>query len=611
MSRATITTGKDTWVESQRPGQNHGGEWLLYVQGNITTKNAYVYVPSPAPRGAVITRATLTLVIRDPWGGAKQLRARRVTESFAMSRATYSNRPSVTSSGEFFEYVTPSPDKRGTRVELDVTHIVQAWANGSPNYGIEVSTPGGLTKFYSFNNSAWRPALVVEWEDRPKRPTGLTPSAAAVSVSHPTLSFEFSDVSGNRTLASVQVQVDPGKSTSAPAFDSGAVDVDSPELNLAETSYPGLGEGESTAWRVRAKDGAGLWSEWSSWATFSRVSKGTVSLLNPAPGDPTVSDVSPPILWEFTGQTQRAYRVLVSTPARPTRYLHDSGQVRSSETSYTIPSGVLKGAGPYRIKVRVYDTVDREATPGDALYAQATADVSVVTDGTVAPPSSVVATSAAETPEVTLSWSREDAPDRWTIVRDGEVIAADLLPEDAMIEPGSYSWTDRSLKPGHRYTYGVRAVVNGKQSPTAPAPEVSLPVRSGIYLVDPLDDLTVAIAGDDQGTWTEPEEAEVFTPLGAARPVRVVYAQRGKEGSLSGTLVDGFGGLTIEEQIERLYQIKSAPTRRLRLILADENFPVLIGNLTVAPSARSRTGQVLREVSFDFWQVGEFAFDTP
>lgn len=619
MSVATVTTGKDTWVDSTQPSKNNGATVWLTLRGSPSTKYAYVYLPNPAPRGAVVTSASLFLSVRSGWGSARSVTARRVTSSYAMSKATWSKRPTDTATGASTATVTPSPNDVGGFVELDVTDIVQAWANGADNYGLRISTTYGdfNTRVAAFNhpNHARRPRLVVEWEDRPKKPTGLKPSASVVSVEKPTLAFDFVDVSGDRNLASVQVQIDPSMNGASPAFDSGEVPVEAPQLDLRDTAYAGLASGSATSWRVRAKDGSGLWSEWSDWATFGRVAKGTVTILSPDPGaDPVVvEDVTPPILWSFTGTTNpAAWRVLVSTPTNPTVYIHDSGHTVGADNSYTIPGGVLKGSGPYRLKVRVYDDAPgREVTPGDFLYAEAQTDFVMATDGTVTAPASLASTIDSDLPRVTLTWARTNAPDRWTILRDGEVIASEVDPDDTIVSAGVHTWTDYTAQPGHDHEYAVRAVVNGKQSDdVGTAITVTVPTRPGIFLVDE-DGATIALAGNDGGTWSEPEEDEVFLPVGARTPVRVVYGQRGFEGQLSGTLIDGFGGLGLDEQIEHLYRIKSTPAARRRLVVADLNFPALIGRITVAPSTYTRSGQLLRDVSFEFWQVGEYRFDTP
>ncbi len=39
------------------------------------------------------------------------------------------------------------------------------------------------------------------------------------------------------------------------------------------------------------------------------------------------------------------------------------------------------------------------------------------------------------------------------------------------------------------------------------------------------------------------------------------------------------------------------------------SFEALVGNITISPSPKTRAGEVYKNVSFDFWQVGDVPFD--
>lgn len=606
MGTATVRTGIDTWTDSSRPTMEFYGDQYLQVSSSGPTRRAFVYASSPVPRGATVLSAQLVLRARGASSGAKTLTAQRVSVKKAMSQVNDGNQPAVTGTS-FNVAVSTLADK--APVTFDVTSAVQAFAAGTPNYGFRIaSSSTSVLKFYGFD-SAYKPYLQVTWSDAPKKPTDLRPSSAAVGLAEPTLVFNYTDVSGNTNLAACQVQIDPAGNGAAPAFDSGTVATTIPQLDLNDTAYAGLANAATTQWRVRVQDGDGLWSDWSDWVEFSRQDKGAVTITNPAADpDDYVSEATPPITWTFSG-SQAKYQVLVASAANPSKTLWDSGVVTGAATSQTVPNGVLTDPqATYRVTVRVYDSVAREATPGDAVYAWAARDFTYQPDATVTPPSGLTTVDQAPVPRVLLQWTRGTAPDRWEVYRDGRLIASGLAPEDTLVSGTTHQWLDTGPAPTDSHTYWVRAVVNNKASVSATL-VVGPCSTGGVYLLDPAGDGYVPIAGDDGGSWDMPEEAEVFAVLGASQVVRVVTAMRGLEGSLSGVLVDGYGGLSDSEAEEALLAVKASPTVVRRLSAGDVNIPVIVGNVTVAPTPVTRSGQVVKDVSFSFWQAGELPFD--
>lgn len=604
MSSAVVRTGSDTWIESYRPGVEHYTAPFLRLQGGTTTKVALLWTRNPAPRNATVLSATLYLATRDAIAGGINMTVRRITQKYGMGKVNFNNRPATTASGSSTQG-TGAVAANG-RVDLDITDIVQAWCNGAPNYGVEISTPSSiLRRFHSFNSKSYRPYITVVWTTAPKKPTNLVPSSAAVATDKPVLTFNFNDTSGNTQLAQAQVQISPTKSTSATTY---TVTTSAAQVKLADTAYPGLAANATTYWRVRAKDGSGLWSPWSDWASFTRRTKGTLTFVSPSPADKVVDDVSPPIVWDFTG-TQTGYQVLLAKASAPGKWIYNSGERESDVPQHTIPSKVIKDNTTYRVTVRVFDQYEREAVPGDPPYVSKTQEFTVRTVSGVAAPTNFTVQHDDAPLSAILRWERTEAPDSWNIIRDGVVLDSGLLASDLHVSGSTYEYRDYSLKSDVPHTYSVRAVVNGQQSPGATPVEVPATHLTGIHLIDPDRHEYVVIADADEGSWSEPEEAEVFAPVGASSVVRIVSGARGKEGSLGGLLIDGFGGLTIDEQVEVLYGMKSRPAGPVRMALADENIPVILGNISIAPSIRTRKGQRVREVSFDFWQTGEVGFN--
>jgi hypothetical protein len=598
MSSQTVRSGFDGWVSSGYPNVSHPQEIGLKVRSGIAY--AYLWLRSPVPRGATVVSATLTLRARGASSGSRTLSVRRATSSWKASRLNYNNRPGVGPSSATKVIGTVATQDR---IEFDVTDFVQAWANGLENYGWRIDTTASAThELYGFN-SAYAPTLSVTWADNPSEPTDLRPSEAVTSKAKPHLTFTYNDVSGNTELAAVRVQINPTNSFSSPAFDSGEVATTASGLDLATTAYAGLAEDASAYWRVRAKDGAGLWSTWSDPVQMTRKSKPTVTIENLGAG--VAYDSSPPIIWSVSGGTQTRFRVIVSH-VTDGRIVYDSKEHESAETSHTIPAGYLFDDWTYRVRVRVWDGENREATPGDPTYAEAEANFHLDTDVDVGGVTGLAVAQVGLKPTVDLTWNRSTTPDRFVILRDGRQVA--MKDAEDLYEGGtSYRYRSYGSRPNWSHRWEVRAVVNGRTSPSSDGVFFTTRVE-GLWILDSERDIDVTLYGDDEGTWKMEDDASVYTPVGSDQVVRVVSGLRGLEGSLSGALMAGFGK-TFRDMEADLYRIKERPYRPVRIVAGDMSFQALIGNITIAPSPKTRAGQIYKDVSFDFWQVEQREFE--
>lgn len=596
MSTATVRSGHSTWAGSTYPSLAHPTSKYLSLKSG--SYESFLYLTNPVPRGATVTSATLRLYARSSSTGSRTLTLQRIGASWTISRLTWNHRPSATGSTVTQSISTLSEQ---SVVEINVTALVQAWANGAPNYGIKITSSGSTTHFFYGMLSSYKPTLVVEWSDKPSAPTRLAPDGV-ISLNKPTLVFDYTDVSGNTTLHAVQVQIDAAADGASPDFDSGTVLTDHPQLDLNDTAYTGLANGSSTQWRVRVQDGGGLWSDWSTWASITRTNKGTVTINNPSGG--FVSETTPPMLWSFSG-TQTAYQLRLLRSDRT--LLLDTGKITSSVQEYTIPAHILVDDDTYIVNIRVWDNVSgRVASPGDQTYASAETSFVVNVDPTVNPIGSITVTGDTETPWVTVDFTRSTAPDSWTIYRGGKVIEALLDPGLLSVGGTAYRYVDYTADPNRAHTYSVRAVVNGKISPAGPTASGAA-TPSGIWLSDPDLDLTVTLWGDDEGLWETNDDAAVYTPVGGTKFVRIVSGMRGLSGSLTGLLMEGFGQ-TFSQQEAALNDLKERPSNQLRLIVGDVNMPVIIGNVRISPKPITRNGRNVKSVAFDFWQMGELAF---
>lgn len=598
--------GKSTWAGSDKPSLNHAGSARLWFRGTDTY--GYVFAKSPVPAGRVVTSAVLRLFVATPsgWAGSTAVSVRPVTESWKAGRLTWDTKP-VT--GGTTVSATVTDPVLGTVVELDVTAALQAIAGGAANYGFRVSTSATSTRKVWGFDSEWPPVLEVTWTTVPTAPTDLRPSGGAVSVAKPVLQFSATDVTNLTDLAALQVQVDPTQPATGAAFDSGWVTSTVPQLDLSATSYAGLAAGASTSWRARVRDTSGAESGWSDWVTFSRAAKPTVTINNPAatPND-YADEATPPILWTVTGGTQTRWRVQILAGADRSRVLADSGVQAGTATSWTVPQGVLADGGAYAVEVRAWDAVVRVETPGDPAYAAATRAFSTRLDATVTAPANLTVTQVGTTPQVHLAWTRATAPDGWTILRDGRVIAADVDPDDTTTGGTAHGWTDWSAAPNRTHTWEVRAVVNGKTSTSATAARAFR--APGVWLMN--EDLAVTVmlyddTGDREGSHTVVDQVAQYTVLGSPKVVQITTGLGGLAGTLAGALEDvrgGDGTLAAEAALNRL---RGHQDQVVRLVFADLNIPVVIRDVLVGPKrAGTAPGRLRKRVGFGYVQVDEF-----
>lgn len=378
--------------------------------------------------------------------------------------------------------------------------------------------------------------------------------------------------------------------------------VDNVTLVGGSSAWAGMSEDQTVFWRVRAKDGDGLWSVWSDVVSMTRKSKPSVAITNLGAG--VAYDTSPPIIWSVTGGTQHRYRVLVDHVTDPERWVYDSGVIQSAENTLTIPSG-LRDDRTYRVRVRVWDAQNREATPGDPTYREASATFYLDTDVAVAPPTDLTVTQEGATPYAIVEFKRSTTPDRFVIIRDDGI--ADVDASEIFVSGTTYRYRSHYARPNRTERYEVRAVVNNRTSRGNPSTTFATRVE-GIWLVDRDRQISVTLWGNDEGTWSNDDDASVYAPINGTRVVRVVNGMRGLEGSLSGFLMEGFGK-SFDEMEADLYRLKERPYQTVQLYAGDASFEALVGNIAVSPSEKTRSGQIVKRVTFDFWQVGDLPFD--
>lgn len=595
MPSTTLRNAVDTYADQTKPSTTFGDNRKL----GLATGAAYAYLffSTPVPAGAAVSSAMLTLYRAGAWSGTTVVSIQRLKEKLNTSHLNWNNKPDVVAGTPLTPSIPAGAD--AAPFTLDVTSILQAVANGSPWYGLRLSIDKALRYVSSSQGlSGLRPILTVTWSDAPTKPTRLSPTAGQkVSAVKPVLRFQFNDALGDTTLAAARVQVDDAADFVG-AFDSGWIPTTDQLVDLAALTapaYPGLAAGATAWWRVAARDGSGLESDWSNGAEFGYQPLGVVTILNPASGAPAyVSESTPPILWSFN-KTQTRWRVFISSPTDPDTPLKngDSGQRTGTETAWTVPKKVLTTPGPYRVTVQVWDNQPRQ----DDEWAEAATDFVVQDDPAVTKVAGLLATQPNQWPTVRLEWTRGTAPDSFTIARDGVELEDELLPGDALVSGTTYRWSGPGGKGWRSHTFAVRAKVNGDQS--QPTSVAFTPKSRGIWLLDEARGLRVWIAGDDAGNWTEPEDAAEFAPLGGKSIMRRIMAVRNYEGELSGQLVDIYGRLARDYEAD-LRAMRDNPQRPVNLAVADFNLDVLLGDVQIIPTPNVPPSRL---VTFAWWEV--------
>ena len=611
MSRAIVRSGLDATVKSAYPNAAYGAATRLQLKSG--THESFIFFRSPVPQNAAMDVSSAKLRFRNAVAqtGSVTVSAQRVAASPKWRRLTWNNRPGVVGSVASASVTNPSTSDW---FEIDVTAHVQAIANGSPNYGWKITTTfGTLLRLYSLNAAQFKPTLVVEWTDKPDTPTVLHPlNGKAVSSNKPTVRMSYSDPGGDDDLDAVQVQIDAaGNFASGIDFDSGWVTSTTPELDLSTTAYAGLADGATTTLRCRVRDEAGGVSDWSDPVTFSRDDKATVAITSPAASPNNfVDEFTPPIAWTVTGETQKAYRVLIAKAARPHTWIYDSGRVTSATTEHTLPfrwhgHRVLKDDQDYVVYVRVWDAKDRCGT----AYVQASRTFTVAYDATVTPATSLTATQyGTGSPWVVLQWERATTPDEWVIVRDGEVIEKEDVASDLLLSGTTYQFVDRTARPLVAHTYRIRAVVNHKTASTNPSATIT-PVGKGIWIADESGGLQVHMFGDDIENMAYGESSEVHVPIGAESAVKITTGLRGLEGTITGYIRNGPDGRTWDQHKQDLLLMKAAPSTTYRLAWGDENIPMVLRNVSPFPAAMTLANNVQVKVLITFEQDGELPFE--
>ncbi|MEV7233318.1 DNRLRE domain-containing protein [Streptomyces sp. NPDC051020] len=218
---------------------------------------------------------------------------RRITSVWDPSAITWADQPTTTATGAVTSTAAKGYNSgcAAGHVSWDVDGIVQAWADGQPNYGVRIAAvdetdPLTWRRYYSANqtdgshNAAYEPSLTVTYNSKPGTAAAVSPlSGTYTSDTTPTLSAKATDADAQQLTLSFEVWAADGtaalKSGTSAAVASGAV-----ATHTVAALTPG-----NYKWRARASDGTDT-GAWSAWQTF------TVDTT--VPSTPTITSTSHP-----------------------------------------------------------------------------------------------------------------------------------------------------------------------------------------------------------------------------------------------------------------------------------------------------------------------------
>ncbi|WP_327696985.1 DNRLRE domain-containing protein [Streptomyces sp. NBC_00459] len=213
---------------------------------------------------------------------------RRITESWSSSTITWADKPAGTSTGQVINTAAKgySSDCPAGTMNFDIDDIVQAWADGTTNYGLlvrGVSETDSYTwrRFRSANyvsgDGSTEPHLTVTYNSYPKTssPT-LAPSTTSgtekiVTALTPVFSAKVTDAdSGAKARVQYAIEPDPVYADTTYSLTKSSAYVSSGKATpLTVPSSTPLPDGTHLRIRARAYDGTDYSTAWTSWQTFT------------------------------------------------------------------------------------------------------------------------------------------------------------------------------------------------------------------------------------------------------------------------------------------------------------------------------------------------------
>jgi len=318
------------------------------------------------------------------------------------------------------------------------------------------------------------------------------------------------------------------------------------------------------------------------------------------------------------GQARIAYQLeeatgIADTPWKVTLEFDPHPAAASAGVAYVeaLPEGLIKATGTnYRLTVRSWDTFDREATPAVPAYQEATVTFTFIRSAT---PAAVTGLSMTQVGAgMQLDFSRASTPDYFVLYA---ALAGGTKVEVAKIDAGTsfvsgtaYRFVWLGADPRTLYDLEVAACTIGTgkdQISTGNSTLSNQVIRPvGWWLLDTVSFEQLQVIDTDEASLSLGESGDTLLPIGG-EPVRIVDSMRGYEGGMSGVLVSVAAARLFEQLVLR--SVRSPG--RVRLAMASENIPVLLGEPDLAPLSGGLGTDYGMKVTV--WQQGEFTRSWP
>ncbi len=595
-------------------------DWRLWARADGGENVSLIKFNPPAPKGATYTASTLRLVERLNVPDNVVLYLSKITGPWDASKVTWNTAPPATPVGRVtgIRSTVPNPDGGTMRVvDFPIQTLLNDYSQGTePFYGFWLSTPtpGGYWEFVDARVGGGKaPKVTIEWSDKPSQPKELSPRGGQHSgLANPFFTFDFKDYGGGVEMQAFRLQVAPGGSTFSPSFDTGTVPSSTPQYNSSGSSLD-LTEGAEYQWRVMVQDNEGLWSSWSAPAVFRWSARGSLSIVSPADApNNIIEDPTPTVSWDFASgsRTQRAYHVLVNDMSTGAR-VYDSGMLSSSSEVHTVANPnqtpVFSDEGTYELIVRSYDDLVRPNTPNERPYLEDRQVFTFQSTDSITPPASLAAHQLSPgSPLVRLIWSRTTTPDRFMILRDGQVISAAANAEAYRVDATTYEFIDVYSTPRTPHVWEVRAISDGESGGISTEAEFA-PPTAFLTVLNNDNSLAASVSLLEYGVdVSSTDGSEIIVPLNSPTPLTIFQGSGvGRYGEANGILSNSTTpGVSSQEMRDVLLSLQTEAGRGRPCVLtyADQSIPCVVSRIGVAPKVFNE--EIVYQATFSFSERG-------
>ncbi|MGW7197682.1 DNRLRE domain-containing protein [Streptomyces chryseus] len=369
----------DTWVQDASYPTSQRGSTELKAGTYDGSERARSYLKFDAARfgGKRVIDADLRLFSH--WSSTCStdnagLQVRRVTSDWDPSAISWASQPSTTTTAAPVSKAAKgySASCPAGQVSWDVDGIVQAWADGQPNYGmrlaaVDESDPLTWRRYRSANyvdgshDSATEPSLIVTYNSAPATPAelGISPRRAGTPLTvpslTPTLQAKVDDADSESALTTeFEIQPDPAFADTAYTW-TGKTAVFTPGT-VTTTQIPtasALPDGRHLRVRARTSDGTDT-SGWSGWTAFKVDASAVLPADMPTQLQAGATDTASPLVTGVVtspngGMVEAQFRL---GNASGTQTLGSQFVPNGERAGYQIPADRLSSGGPFNWSMR-------------------------------------------------------------------------------------------------------------------------------------------------------------------------------------------------------------------------------------------------------------------